>query len=94
MSQGRGKSDRGVVPKKRGNKAVGAIPRATEGSVKWVSGDWHSYCDSSWLMLGLQFRIPTSSAWNGLDIQSYITHVNYFQIKIGSFAKRMDAPIP
>src|SRR6218665_2911021 len=30
MSQGRGKSDRGVVPKKPVNKAAGAIPAAAE----------------------------------------------------------------
>ncbi len=30
MSQGRGKSDRGVVPKKPANKAAGAIPAAAE----------------------------------------------------------------
>ena len=30
MSHGRGKSDRGVVPKKLPNKAVGAIPAAAE----------------------------------------------------------------
>src|SRR6218665_3082151 len=30
MSQGRGKSDRGVVPKKPANKAAGATPAAAE----------------------------------------------------------------